>query len=264
MRILSYSDLHLEFGASPALASEEDGDLLILAGDIVSFDDFRPLDRLLESWRKPILYVTGNHEYYTRRPMDGENQKFKAWLAVRHPQVSLLLDEGTSIGGVHFFGGTMWTDFDGGNRAAMEFARQEMNDFRLIQNPDGSVFRPSDAIRLHEGFVEKLSAWFDEDLTGPRVVVSHNAPLLNLRTKYNDSPLRPAFNSLDMVKIIAERQPELWVYGHTHECDDQRVGRTRVISNQLGYPNRSGGFECPDFDPAGRGVDVGVEGGEGI
>ncbi len=260
MKILSYSDLHLEFGAGPRLASEDDGDLLILAGDIVTLDDLRPLDRLLQGWKKPVLYVTGNHEYYTRKPMDGENQKFRGWLAAKHPQVRLLLDEGTSIDGVHFFGGTMWTDFDGGDRVAIEFARQEMNDFRLIQNADGSVFTPSDAIRLHEEFVEKLGAWFDEDLRGPRVVISHNAPLLNPSTNYNESPLRPAFNSLDMLKVIAEKQPELWVYGHTHECDDQSVGRTRVISNQLGYPNRSGGFECHDFDPLGRPVDVWVDG----
>ena len=186
--------------------------------------------------------------------MGKENKRFNAWLATHHPQVKLLLDEGISIGGIHFFGGTMWTGFDGGNRAALDFARREMNDFRLIQSADGSTFAPSDAIRLHEAFVGRLSAWFGKDLNGPRVVIKHNAPLLNPHTKYNDSPLRPAFNSLDVVKVIETHQPHLWVYGHTHECDDQTVGRTRVISNQLGYPQRGGGFACRDFDrvrPAG-------------
>ena len=235
---------------------EDEGDLLILAGDIITFDDFTPLNRLLQGWTKPILYVTGNHEYYTRRPIDEENKKFKSWLAAHHPQVTLLLDEEISIDGVHFFGGTMWTYFDGGDRAAMEFASQEMNDFRLIQNANGTTFAPSDAIRLHEAFVDKLTAWFGKDRNGPRVVISHNAPLLNPRTKYNDSPLRPAFNSLDMRKIIEAHRPDLWVYGHTHECDDQTVGRTRVISNQLGYPQRNGGFECQDFNRSGQPVDI--------
>ncbi len=257
MRILTYSDLHLEFGADFRLPSEDQGDLLILAGDVITFQNFNPLDRLLMGWKKPILYVTGNHEYYTRRPMGEENMKFRAWLAAHHPQVKLLLDEEVSIEGVHFLGGTMWTDFDGGNRAAMEFARREMNDFRLIQNAGGSTFAPSDAIRLHEEFVGKLTAWFGKDLDGPRVVITHNAPLLNPHTKYNDSPLRPAFNSLDMVKIIETHQPQLWVYGHTHECDDQTVGGTRIISNQLGYPDGRGGFECRDFDRFGRAVDIG-------
>ena len=70
--------------------------------------------------------------------------------------------------------------------------------------------------------------------------------------------LTPAFNSLDMVEIIETHQPALWVYGHTHECDDQMIGRTRIISNQLGYPGSLGGFECKDFDEAGLPVEVGV------
>jgi hypothetical protein len=46
------------------------------------------------------------------------------------------------------------------------------------------------------------------------------------------------------------------VYGHTHECDDQMIGRTRIISNQLGYPGNFGGFECMDFDGAGLPVEI--------
>jgi hypothetical protein len=60
-----------------------------------------------------------------------------------------------------------------------------------------------------------------------------------------------------MVEIIETHQPALWVYGHTHECDDQTMGRTRIISNQLGYPGNLGAFECKDFDEAGLPVEVG-------
>ncbi len=61
----------------------------------------------------------------------------------------------------------------------------------------------------------------------------------------------PAFNSLDMLEIIEKYQPALWVYGHTHECDDQMIGKTHVISNQLGYPRRRNSNECAGFDAAG-------------
>jgi Icc-related predicted phosphoesterase len=90
------------------------------------------------------------------------------------------------------------------------------------------------------------------------VVISHNAPVINPNSKYKGGPLTPAFNSLDMVEIIETHQPTLWVYGHTHECDDQTIGQTRIISNQLGYPGNFGGFECRDFDEAGLPVDVGI------
>jgi predicted phosphodiesterase len=258
MKIITYSDLHLEFGSGWRLPPQADGDVMVLAGDIITLRDYRPLDRLLQAWKKPVLYVTGNHEYYTRRPMDREDAMFREWLKANHPHVRLLLDEPASIDGVNFFGGTMWTDFKGGDPLYMETAAAQMNDFRLIYNPDETPFKPADAVALHDDFAAKLMAWFDTSLTGSRVVISHNAPVINPNTKFKESPLWPAFNSLDMLKVIEERQPELWIYGHTHECDDQKIGRTRIISNQLGYPGRFGGFECRDFDPAGIPVEVGT------
>lgn len=251
MKIITYSDLHLEFGSGWLPSRDIDGDLMILAGDIITFKNYEPLDRLLKSWDKPVLYVTGNHEYYTQRPIDDENLNFKSWLAENHPNVMLLLDSAISIEGVNFFGGTMWTDFSDANLLAMETARQQMNDFRLIKNSDGTSFKPSDTITLHKRFVEKLLSWLDQNIDGPRVVISHHAPVINPNTQYKNSPLMPAFNSLDMLDIIERYQPALWVYGHTHECDDQMLGRTRVISNQLGYPRQLGGHECVDFDKTG-------------
>jgi hypothetical protein len=155
------------------------GDVMILAGDIVTLRDYEPLDQILRKWKKPVLYVTGNHEYYTRRPMNEEENRFKAWLEDRHPHVKLLLDEEVSIGGVNFFGGTMWTDFNGGDLRAMETARSQMNDYRLIYNSDQTVFTPADSIALHKTFASKLLTWFTKKLSGPRVVISHNAPLIN-------------------------------------------------------------------------------------
>jgi Icc-related predicted phosphoesterase len=175
--------------------------------------------------------------------MDEEDNRFKAWLEDRHPHVKLLLDEEVSIGGVNFFGGTMWTDFNGGNLRAMETAQDQMNDYRLIYNPDGTPFTPRDSIVLHKNFASKLLNWFAKNLRGPRVVISHNAPVINPNSKYKGGPRTPAFNSLDMVEIIGNHQPALWVYGHTHECDDQTIGRTR-------------GFECKDFDEAGLPVEI--------
>ncbi len=256
MKIITYSDLHLEFGSNWRLPYNANGDLMILAGDIVTLKNYDPLDRLLQDWEKPVLYVTGNHEYYTQSLMNEEESNFKAWLADKYPNVTLLLDEEISIDGVHFFGGTMWTDFNKADPISMMTAQHQMNDFRLIRNMDGTPLRPEDTIERHNVFKERLLAWLEKDLKGPRVVISHNAPVLNPNTKFRSSPLMPAFNSLDMMEVIEKYQPALWVYGHTHECDDQLIGDTRIISNQLGYPNRAGGFECKDFDETGAPVEL--------
>lgn len=259
MKIITYSDLHLEFKHGWALPADVDADLLILAGDIISFANYKPLAHLLKGWSKPVLYVAGNHEYYTQNPMDRENGDFRAWLSENLPYVVCLQDEGITIDGVHFFGGTMWTNFANENPVAMVDARRNMNDFRLIRTPEGEVFTPEYSVKLHRVFVEKLMAWFQEGRGGPHVVISHHAPVINPNTQYRNSPLQPAFNSLDMVEIIEEYRPNLWVYGHTHECDDQTFGDTRIISNQLGYATRSGGYECRNFDENGKAVVVSAQ-----
>jgi predicted MPP superfamily phosphohydrolase len=80
------------------LPPDANGDVMILAGDIITLRDYDPLDQLLQKWKKPILYVTGNHEYYTQRPMNEEDRRFRVWLKAKHPHVKLLLDEEVSIG----------------------------------------------------------------------------------------------------------------------------------------------------------------------
>ena len=256
MKIISYSDLHLEFEAGWTMPEDIDADLMILAGDIITFKDYSPLTKFLTGWEKPVLYITGNHEYYTRTPIDEEEEVFKKWLEENRPNVTLLRDEFISIDGVHFFGGTMWTNFNGGNEQAMKIAERQVNDFRLIKNSDLSPFKPVDTLGLHDRYVKKLLKWLEADLPGPRVIISHHAPAINPNTQFTGSPLTPAFNSLDMLDIIKKYQPGLWVYGHTHECDDQMIGSTRIISNQLGYPDHMGGFECVNFDEKGKLVEV--------
>jgi hypothetical protein len=251
MKILTYSDLHLEFGGTLTPAPEDAGDLMVLAGDIITFRDYEPLARFLKNWKKPVLYVAGNHEYYTQRDMQTEAANFTSWLADQQPHVHFLQDEAITIDGVQFFGGTMWTDFAGASTSAMTSAQHMINDFRYIMSPAGRPLLPSETVRLHEIFVNKLLAWFEQDLSGPRVVITHHAPAVNPDTKHGNSPLSPAFNSLDMVEIIKKYKPKFWIYGHTHECDNQVIGETHVISNQAGYPGRSGEVECQNFDAAG-------------
>ncbi len=256
MKIISYSDMHLEFGKDFQPPANTDADIMILAGDMITFRNFEPLGWMLKEWHKPVLFVAGNHEYYTRQPMDENEKDFKAWLAVNHPNVHCLKNESIAIEGVHFFGGTMWTDSNSANEKAMADAQRNISDYHQIMLPNKHFLKPRDTLAFHESFVESLEQWFAEDLPGKRVVISHHAPAVNPSTQYGNSPLMPAFNSLDMVPIIEKYQPALWVYGHTHECDDQMIGNTRIISNQRGYPNRSGGFECAGFDKAGRMVEV--------
>ena len=256
MRILAFSDLHLEFGTPFETPGCDGADVLVLAGDIMTFKDPAPLGRILGEWRKPALFVAGNHEYYHCADMGEAADGFAAWLADNHPHAHFLRDEGVSIDGVHFFGGTMWTDFSGGSERAMWYAQTGMSDFRVIRTGGGAPLAPQETVGFHNRFVEKLTAWFESPLEGRRAVVTHHAPVVKPKTKYKGSPLSPAFNATDMAGIIDRYQPDLWIYGHTHECDDQAVEGTRIISNQRGY-HYGDRYECgDDFDPEGLAVDL--------
>jgi predicted phosphodiesterase len=249
MKIVSYSDLHLEFRHDWSLPSDLDGDVLVLAGDIIIFKDFSPLKRLLDNWHKPVLFVAGNHEYYTRTPMSGNNAAFKDWLAAELPQVIFLQNEHITIGGVSFFGGTMWTDMRGGDTADMRHAAVGLNDYRYIC--EETVFTPKDSMKLHKKFATALKKWLASKSSGPRVVITHHAPIASQTSRYLTSPLQPAFVAYDMLPLIEKYAPDVWIYGHTHECDAQLVHKTKIISNQLGYPGNQG-YECFDsFDEYG-------------
>ena len=118
----------------------------------------------------------------------------------------------------------MWTDFCQASEKAMLEARTQMNDYRLIMMGQDRILTPHETVKMHDVFVEKIRHWFSSVLTGARVVITHYAPVVNSNTKYGNSSLMPAFNSLDMIAIIETHQPALWVYGHTHECDNQSKG----------------------------------------
>ena len=258
MKLAVYSDLHLEFDHGWALPPDLDADCLILAGDIIVFKDFSPFQKLLKNWTKPVLFVAGNHEYYTRMPMQENYAQFKIWALDNLPHVHCLRNEGITIDGVHFFGGTMWTDFQHGDPTAMHIAETRMNDFLLIQ--DGSdVFTPETCAYHHKNFKIQLEAWFLEQKAGPHVVITHHAPISNPDSGYNISPLQPAFVAYDMGEILNKYNPDVWIHGHTHECDNREIGSTRIVSNQLGYPKKSGGYECFGFDDYGCGVLVNHE-----
>ena len=254
MKIICFSDIHLEISKDLIAPADTDADVMVLAGDILNMCDPAPFSRFMAGFNKPVLFVAGNHEYYEGRPMTTERDAFAAWLAENHPNVHFLRDESVSMDGVHFFGGTMWTDYAGANAEAMAVAESRMHDYKLITGDHGGILRAADTLPLHNAFAQKLVAWFDTPLSGKRVVITHHAPCLHPQTIYINSPLIPAFNALNMLPVIENYQPDVWYYGHTHECDRQKIGRTQMISNQLGY-EKNGVFECAnDFDATGAAV----------
>jgi len=248
MRIQVLSDLHLEVvHEDPVVAAavrgiDADGadpDVVVLAGDIAGGADGVTWAAL--RWPdRPVVYVLGNHEFYHR---DVGRVIAECRERARGTNVHLLECEAVTIAGVRFLGTTLWTDFAlfGNARAGERAAREFMMDFRAIPDPDTGILEPG---RTREWHADNL-AWLQAALAAgdaPTVVVSHHAP--HRWSDHHGNTVSAGFVS-DLSHLIHRVGPELWIHGHTHGRDDYRVGPTRVVSNQLGYPDESTGFQ-PD------------------
>ena len=85
------------------------------------------------------------------------------------------------------------------------------------------------------------------------VVITHHAPSRrSIRRWFQDDPLNPAFAS-DLDRLIERYQPALWVHGHMHDPADERLGKTRLVANPVGYAHeRKRGFDptlCINLEP---------------
>jgi predicted phosphodiesterase len=243
MRLHIYSDLHLEF--APLDPPETGADVVILAGDI--HVQTRGIEWAAQAFRRPVIYVPGNHEYY--------GGHFKNTLAKMKDRASdtqvHVLDRGeVTIGGVRFLGTTLWTDFSAtGNLvlAALE-ARQRMTDYRRIRAANYRRLRPSDVVEDHRKAVTFLRAKLAEPFEGKTVVVTHHAPSTrSIAARFRDDVGHLNAAYVNRLEDLLGPPISVWVHGHTHTSFDYELLGTRVVCNPRGYipyePN-------PDFDPA--------------
>ena len=118
MKIQLLSDLHLEVHPHFQPLPAPDAQLLVLAGDIGSYqagsllagDDFG-LGRFSPKlgWPVPVLYVPGNHEY-DNLDFDAAHSRLRQ--SCERLGITWLEREVMQLDGVRFVGTTLWADFD--------------------------------------------------------------------------------------------------------------------------------------------------------
>jgi predicted phosphodiesterase len=247
VRLHILNDLHLEFARWPKEVDVNaiDADVTVLAGDIgVGLEG---VTWALAVFRRPVIYVLGNHEYYGQRLMSELLAAARAKCRGMH--VHVLENDAVVIDGVRFLGCTLWTDFalfeeDERNARAMEEAGMKMGDFRHIMagRRDGGYgknklipFTPAMARKRH--LVSR--AWLEGELAkhhdGPTVVVTHHAPSARSLSYQEPSWLMDAAYASNFEHLMGREQVRLWVHGHTHLATDYEIEGTRVVSNPRGY-----------------------------
>jgi predicted phosphodiesterase len=234
MKILIYSDLHLEFGAFDP--PKTDADVVVLAGDIA--DQHNGLLWARKTFGElPIVYVLGNHEFYG---VELEGITTRVRRVAKELDIHFLECDSVVIDGVRFLGTTLWTDFEfdsarGGQTSdhAMRYASRAMSDFELIRYRNDRL-SPQDTRKFHLVARSWLQTQLAMPHPGKTVVVTHHLPhASSVNKRYTNDPLNPAFVS-HMPQLV--RAPvDLWIHGHTHCSCDYTVARTRVVCNPRGY-----------------------------
>jgi len=261
------SDLHLESNPHFAPKPLPGADVLVLAGDIGSYqrgslltelgiEDFGlarfsplPLAEGGANWPTPVLFVPGNHEY---DGMDFDHADARLREACRRLGLIWLERESVVMQNTRFIGATLWTDFDalttdearhasvtpGQQLKAREKAFRAAN-FYLMKNHPLRRGEPMLADALREQSLTS-QAWLRQALaaawSGPTVVVTHFAPsLLSADPRYGVTPGTAGFcNSLDELLPLAT----LWLHGHLHCPNDYVKHGCRVVANPLGYARK--------------------------
>lgn len=238
MKIQVMSDLHLEFYGDPMKFIDElpiRANILVLAGDIMSFKMFPYLRAFCQRW-KHVLYVPGNHEYYDYH-LNPRNSSLRELIgiSVQEPNFDLLYRDVRIIEGVRFLGATLW--FPETGDPSEEIYRNQMNDFRLIKDAVPWI-----------GYEHNFDhAFLENNIQKGDVVITHHLPHPeSINERYEGSPLNRYFCSEDAAHLVESRHAQLWIHGHTHTACDYKIQGTRVVCNPAGYPGDLSTF-TPDF-----------------
>lgn len=266
------SDLHLESNPHFKARPLPGADLLVLAGDIGSYQDGSLLGSLgIEdfglarfsplpvhsggaAWPTPVLFIPGNHEY---DGLDFDATRLRLREVCARLGLVWLEQETVVMGGVRFVGSNLWTDFDalttckagvspaqaseitlGEQLKAREKAFRAAN-FYLKKNHSFRNGEPMLASDVREEAL-KSQAWLRQALAvpfdGPTVAVTHFAPsLLSADPRYGLTPGTAGFcNALD--ELLP--QASLWLHGHLHCPNDYVKHGCRVVANPLGYARK--------------------------
>jgi predicted phosphohydrolase len=235
MLIQYASDLHLEFPQNKEFLKQNPlqptGEVLLLAGDIVPFaqmDKHKDFFRYVSDHFKTAYWIPGNHEYYY---FDLAKKS-----GVLHENITsnvhLVNNVSIQTADVRLIFSTLWSTISPANQWQME---KSLSDFQVIKCNN---FRLSaeQFNQLHEESIQFLTAELQQTGGSKTVVVTHHVPtFMHYPEKYKGSSLNEAF-VVELFELIETTGPDYWLYGHHHHnTPDFLLGKTKMITNQLGY-----------------------------
>lgn len=236
MKVQLVSDVHAEWHNDKGMRWANEfpikGDVIVLAGDIVTYSCMvKVLSCLCErAGDVDVLFVCGNHEYYGSERGRIHNKLQK--LQKRYSNFHWLHNRGVEIHGRRFLGTTLWWE-------APASAPRAVVSFKTVWPDATDILGYKNWI--HEA-ATKARKFLWTETQQDDVIITHHAPSVSLWAKTRQHKEvwhdKYYFWYASMDELILERQPSLWLYGHTHQPVDTVIGETRIVHCPHGYVHR--------------------------
>lgn len=241
LRIQFVSDLHLEFEQNRLWLSrnplEVTGDILLVAGDTAYLDvpesgrdtytQYQFWDWASENY-KQVIVCLGNHDFYGYYDLatmpDGYCKQ------IRH-NVHAYYNRVVSVGNVDIIVSTLWSFIEPFDAYRTEKGVSDF--FRILYN--GHRLTADDFNAEHNRCFDFISTAVTESNAKAKIVLTHHVPTQQCTAnEFRDSAINGAF-TVELGNYIADSDIDYWIYGHSHRNIDAQIGKTKIISNQLGY-----------------------------
>ena len=220
----------------------EERDLLVLAGDIgVQMMARKFIEQQLEV--SPVIYIPGNHEYYSNNPRDEVDARWKTFSEAR-PDFHYLIAETATLCNAVFFGAPWYSNLWGCPESSnLSLIEAQITDFEC-QNDSTDPWTVSKHVATHERQTKKLQEIARNAVID--VVVTHWPPTKGaIRPNLSDEGDLNCYYFNDQEDLVKSISAKLWVSGHTHTAYDYMCGETRCVGNPGGYP--SDNHKEPEF-----------------
>ncbi|MFA6677201.1 MAG: metallophosphoesterase [Bacteroidales bacterium] len=236
MKIQYASDLHLEFVENASYIKHNplkvNGDILVLAGDIGYLGDDNYSKHPFWQWASDnynqVIACMGNHEFY--KYYDIAALKNGEHLEIRS-NVNSYYNEVVHIGDIDIIVSTLWSKI---LLSEAYFTEQLISDFRRIMY-NGNLLTFVDFNKEHKRCLEFIKSAVANSKANKKIVVTHHVPSFQMQCpKFKDSRANGAF-IVELEDFIMDSDIDYWIYGHSHYNIDVQIGKTKCVSNQLGY-----------------------------